>query len=243
MSVVSSLPVGVLSWPAVGLGTLSVQGQLQISPKLPQRNVLTLCNWTASWKGTQVLQRTWRCQGFFPHWGEVESSSVLRGRFLEKALRGFLFPSAQGSVCRPRQCPCALQPPFSCSCTVLPDAGGWVSLDDAAVQILTTFILSPFAGKISQTGRNPSKGRDQPQAEHLSWLLRPSSTSGFGQPWLRRCWTRLCSTLLITAGKESSRSTGLCWIDAFRCLQQGISSEVFGKPLWCRLLVRWKAVT
>lgn len=176
-------------------------------------------------------QRTWRCQGFFLHGGKMGHSSLLRGTFSGKDIQRVPVPLSL------RQCVRA-KARASVLCSHLSpaaDTGGWVSLENGAViklQILTTFILSLFAGKISQMGRNPSKGRDQPQAKHLSWHLRPSSTSGFGQPWLRRCWTRLCSTLLITVGKESSRSKRICWTDAFKCLQQGISSKVFGKSLW-----------
>lgn len=116
----------------------------------------------------------------------------------------------------------------------------WRAFVRRVIWILTTFTLSPFAGKISQMGRNPSRGRDQPQAKHLSWHLRLSNISGFGQHWLRKCSTRLCSISLITAGKERIRSTGICWAEVFGYLQQGISSKVFWKLLWCRLLVRRK---
>lgn len=103
-------------------------------------------------------------------------------------------------------------------------------------------LLSPFAGKISQMGRKASRGRDQPRAKRLSWHLRPSNTYGFAQHWLRKCSTRLCSILSITAGKERIGSAGTRWTDVFRYLQHGISSEVFCKLLRCSLLVRRKPV-
>lgn len=135
--------------------------ELQISPKPPQKNVSTLCNWTVSDREPKCWQRTWRCQGFFPHWGKMESSSILRGKFSGKDIEEVPVPSAWGSVCRAKACApvlCSHLSPAAALCYLVQEDGfHWMMELSSKRANSDYFYFINFCRKNQPNGQEPLK--------------------------------------------------------------------------------------